>query len=172
WSGIEGFSQDWEHRDDRHDSAAGLLGLDPAHTFVDVLATVAHGVATAKTAVEQNVKPHSLTGADGPTLLILCDVLLGPRDEAVARLPWRITDPDCGIALHELRLGGPLKQPAHGIKEVASLGGCTGAAISTGDDSRGVDLGERLVARCFDDVTEDVLALLPGCSSHPRPSRR
>src|SRR5262245_30578384 len=93
WSGIEGFSQDWEHRDDRHDSAAGLLGLDPAHTFVNVLATVAHGIATAQAAVEQHVQPHPLTGADGPTLLILCDVLLGPWDESVARLPSRITDP-------------------------------------------------------------------------------
>src|SRR5215475_5440792 len=80
--------------------------------------------------------------------------------------------PDCGIVLHELRLGGPLKQPAHGIKEVASLGGCTGAAIPTGDDRCGVDLGERLVARCFDYVTEDVLALLAGCCSQGRPCGR
>src|SRR6266516_4829427 len=103
--------------------------------------------------------------------MILLDVFFGPRDEAVARLPGRVSDPEGWIVLDQLRLGGPAEQPAHGIKKVTGLCWRARASLSASHDDLGRDLSERLVSGCLDDMQEDVLALPPSRRRQGRPCR-
>ena len=84
------------------DRAAALLYLDNTDIVANVLPSIAHGIATAQTRIEQHVEPHPLSSADGPALLVLLHFGLGPDPVPGAFLATRVCDTVSRIAVHEL----------------------------------------------------------------------
>src|SRR5215471_3171642 len=107
WTSVECFRQDRQHRHDGRNREPAFFGLDPTNAVVNVLAAVPHGIASTKAAIEQHIEPHPLARSNRPSPLIHRDVLLSPRDEAVALPARRVFNSSGRIVLDVLGRESP-----------------------------------------------------------------
>ena len=81
---IERRFQHRQYRDGDGDGLAAFFGSECANTIAHMLAANYYRIAPPQPGVEQDVDPYALLRANGPVLLVLINLILGPDREARA----------------------------------------------------------------------------------------
>jgi hypothetical protein len=136
-----------------------------------VLASKTDSVASAEPGVKQNVERHALSRAERPTGLEAFNFVFRPGMDAF-RFDLEPANVARGVCRQVFHVDRPFELPSHRLDEIIRHGRGILAALASSDDIFAGNLGERLVAACFQDVLENILALTPGRDGQIAPRRR